>query len=367
MQIPSQARDWMARIEALAAEPREKRKPLRVLGGGTKAFWGGGDASDVELLHAAALSGITAYEPSELVITAWAGTPLAEIEAALAEQGQSLAWEPPRFSAACTLGGAVASGMSGPARASAGAARDFVLGVQIINGKGKWLKFGGQVMKNVAGYDMSRLMCGSWGALGVIGELSLKVLPVAPAEATLRFEMSQQAALDALNRWGGQPLPLNASLWLNGVLHLRVRGAVAAVEAAYAKLGGERIADAAAFWQSWRDQAAAFFTPPSPEHALMRLSLPQTAPEIPGPAQAIEWHGGQRWAWGLATEAKALAERASQAQGHASIFIASNDVETKTERQFGIKNTENQALQQRIQHQFDPHGVFDTSRLFPSP
>eukprot|EP01031_Cornospumella_fuschlensis_P046980 gene46980-57529_t len=208
--------------------------PLRIRGGGSKDFYG--QSLQGELLDTAPLAGVINYEPSELVITAGAGRKLAELEAMLAEQGQCLPFEPPHFDGGATVGGLVASGLSGPARASVGAVRDYVLGLKLINGKGEQLTFGGQVMKNVAGYDVSRLMAGAMGTLGLITEVSLKVLPIAPAEATLRFECSQLDALQRLNAWGGQPLPLNASCWLaeggSGPLYLRLRGANAAVEAA---------------------------------------------------------------------------------------------------------------------------------------
>ncbi len=218
-----------------------------------------------EILGTSALAGITSYEPSELVVTVRAGTPLAELEAALAEKGQCLPFEPPHFAGGGTVGGMVAAGLSGPARASVGAVRDYVLGATLVNGRAEVLTFGGQVMKNVAGYDVSRVLAGSLGTLGVIAEVSLKVLPVAPAEATLAFACSQADALRLLNEWGGRPLPLNASCWVEqagaGTLYLRLRGAVAAVEAACAHLGGERQdnASAAAYWQSLRDQQHPWF------------------------------------------------------------------------------------------------------------
>ena len=186
--------------------------PLRIRGGGTKDFYG--EPVDGDLLDTGPLSGITSYEPSELVVTAQAGTPLADLEAALAEKGQCLPFEPPHFSDGGTVGGMVAAGLSGPARASVGAVRDYVLGATLLNGRGELLSFGGQVMKNVAGYDVSRVLAGSLGVLGLITEVSLKVLPVPPAEATLRFECRQGEALDLLNGWGGRPLPLNASCWV---------------------------------------------------------------------------------------------------------------------------------------------------------
>ena len=206
-----------------------ERKPLRLRGGGSKDFYGGTLTGDV--LDTRGHQGILAYEPSELVITARAGTPLAEIKSALATRRQFMAFEPPEFGAA-TLGGAVAAGLSGPRRASAGSLRDFVLGIKLMDGEGRELSFGGQVMKNVAGYDVSRLVTGSLGTLGLILDVSLKVLPLPAAEATLRFEWPQDKALDAMNRWAGQPLPLAATCWEAGALMLRLAGARAAVAAA---------------------------------------------------------------------------------------------------------------------------------------
>ena len=191
----------------------DRGTPLRIRGGGSKDFYC--ERARGELLETAALSGITSYEPTELVVTVRAGTPLAELEAVLAGRGQCLPFEPPHFEGGATVGGMVAAGLSGPARASVGAVRDYVLGMTLLNGKGELLTFGGQVMKNVAGYDVSRLMCGAMGTLGLITEVSLKVLPLAPAEATLKFEMNQADALAQLNTWGGQALPLNASCWVD--------------------------------------------------------------------------------------------------------------------------------------------------------
>ena len=216
--------------------------PLRLRGGGSKDFHAPALTGDV--IDTRTLQGVVSYEPSELVVTARAGTSLAELQALLAGNGQCLAFDPPHFAPGATVGGMVAAGLSGPARASVGAVRDYVLGVEILNGRAELLRFGGQVMKNVAGYDVSRLMAGSWGTLGLITEVSLKVLPQAPGEATLRFECTQAQALQWLNNWGGQPLPLNASCWVEdagkGTLFLRLRGAQAAVQSACQTLGGER-------------------------------------------------------------------------------------------------------------------------------
>jgi glycolate oxidase FAD binding subunit len=235
--------------------------PLRIRGGGSKDFYG--QALQGDILDMTAYTGIVSYEPSELVVTVRAGTPLAELEALLAAQGQCLPFEPPHFGAAgarATVGGMVASGLNGPARASVGAVRDYMLGVVLLNGKGERLVFGGQVMKNVAGYDVSRLMAGSLGTLGVLLEVSLKVLPVAPMEATLAFEMDEAAALKQLNRWGAMPLPVNASCWREGRLYVRLRGAKAAVAAAQTSMGGEVLdSDAARHWTALREQAQPFF------------------------------------------------------------------------------------------------------------
>ncbi|HRI19216.1 MAG TPA: glycolate oxidase subunit GlcE, partial [Burkholderiaceae bacterium] len=182
---------------------------LSIRGGGSKEFYG--EPAQGVALDVTELRGISSYEPSELVVSARCGTPLAELEALLAARDQCLPFEPPHFGPGATVGGMVAAGLAGPARAAVGSVRDYVLGATLLNGRGEVVSFGGQVMKNVAGYDVSRLLAGSLGTLGVILEVSLKVLPVAPASATLRFSMDQAQALDQLNRWGGQPLPINAS------------------------------------------------------------------------------------------------------------------------------------------------------------
>ncbi|MFM2340481.1 MAG: glycolate oxidase, partial [Pseudomonadota bacterium] len=287
-------------VEAVR-EAASREHPLCIRGSGTKDFFGGplvGEPLDVRPLR-----GISSYEPTELVVTARAGTPLSELEAVLAEKGQCLAFEPPRLGDAAqaggTVGGMVAAGLAGPARAAVGGVRDYVLGATLLNGKGEVLSFGGQVMKNVAGYDVSRVLAGSMGVLGVICEVSLKVLPVAPAELTLRFEMDQSLALRKLNEWAGQPLPINASAWWDNLLVVRLRGAEAAVASAARKLGGEPIEPqlAAAFWGSLRDQRDEFFSQAAESVArgatLWRLSVASTAPkmDLPDASPLVEWGG----------------------------------------------------------------------------
>ena len=351
------------------------RTPLRIRGGDTKAFHG--EPVSGQPLDTRGFSGIVAHEPSELVITVRAGTPLAEVEAALAEKGQHLPFDPPHFGAGSTIGGAVAAGLAGPARATAGGVRDYVLGAQFINGQAEWLTFGGQVMKNVAGYDISRALAGSMGTLGVISHLSLKVLPVAPAEATLVFNMGQHDALEQLHRWGGQPLPLNASCWVKDdtaadrpeLLFVRLRGAVAAVDAACERLareaGGQRMdnAQAGPDWAACRDQTLPFFQPPSPELCLWRLSLPQTAPVLELPfAQLIEWQGAQRWLWAPALAATPIRAAAARMQGHATLFRAGADGAPGV-RRFDAESPALQTITKRLREAFDPLGLFNQNKM----
>ncbi len=371
---------WAERIRAAATD----HTPLRIRGGGSKDFYG--QLMQGELLDTRAHSGIVSYEPSELVVTARAGTPLAELEAALAEKGQCLPFEPPHFNAAskstATVGGMVAAGLSGPARASVGAVRDYVLGAVLLNGQGELLTFGGQVMKNVAGYDVSRLLAGSMGTLGLITEVSLKVLPVAPAEATLVFEIDQAQALAQLHRWGAQPLPLNASCWVHEhsdlgqreLLCVRLRGAVAAVESACHKmtqnLSAERLDNslASTAWQTCREMHLPFFTrPPSSDMGLWRLSVAQTAPvlDLPWP-QLVEWHGGQRWVWAPASQAPRLRATALAAGGHASLFRTAQEAD-KSVGVFAPLASPLDRIHRELKKQFDPAGIFNPGRMFSAP
>ncbi|MED5620669.1 glycolate oxidase subunit GlcE [Ideonella sp. BN130291] len=346
-------------------QARSERTPLAIQGGNTKAFYG--EAVQGEPLDVRPLAGISSYEPSELVLTARAGTPLAEVEAALAECGQCLPFEPPRFGEGGTLGGMVAAGLSGPARPSVGSIRDHVLGLSLVNGKGELLSFGGQVMKNVAGYDVSRLMVGALGVLGVICEVSLKVLPAAPAQQTVRFELAQADALKAVNTWAGQPLPLQASAWWDGMLVLRLAGAGAAVDAALTRLGGEVIepALAASFWQGLRDHADEFFVGAARAvqagATLWRLSVPATAPPLGLSGEMlIEWGGAQRW---LCTSTPAPAVRAAAAAvgGHATMFRSLN----KAPGVFSALPAPLERIHRELKRAFDPDGILNPGRFYP--
>jgi glycolate oxidase FAD binding subunit len=364
--------------------------PLRFRGGGSKDFYG--HLAPGEMLETTGLRGILAYEPSELVITVGAGTPLDELEAVLADKGQCLAFEPPHFAwshsavaparSAATVGGMVAAGLSGPSRANAGGVRDYVLGLHLVNGRGERLQYGGQVMKNVAGYDMSRMMVGSMGTLGLITQVSLKVLPVAPAEATLVFSLDQSSALDCLHRWGGQPLPLNASCWVHDntataaagqdLLFVRLRGAVAAVEAAAGKMlaevTGQRMdnAQAMADWELCRNQQLPFFARPAdPNLALWRLSVAQTAPVLDLPSSPlIEWHGGLRWLWAPLEAGPTLQAQAVAHGGNATVFVAPCADSTRARGQFDTKDPALMTIQQRLKASLDPQGIFNPRRLF---
>lgn len=332
----------------------DSQSALRIRGAGSKDFYGG--MLSGELLDVGGYRGIVAYEPTELYITARCGTPLAVIEATLAEQGQLLAFEPPRFSGA-SVGGCVAAGLSGPRRSQAGAVRDFMLGVRLVDGTGQVLNFGGQVMKNVAGYDVSRLLAGSLGTLGVLAEVTLKVLPCPTAERTLLFAMDTDEAISRLNLWGGQPLPISASFWHDGQLWLRLSGARAAVDAATRKLGGTEVADAGSFWASVREQTHPAFA----ADILWRLALPSTAGD-PGLAglRAIEWGGALRW---YAGEQEAARGAAARLGGHATLYRSPESLRC-LEGAFAPLSPAMLALHRRLKKSFDPKGILNPGRLY---
>jgi glycolate oxidase FAD binding subunit len=337
----------------------ERGRPLRVRGGGTKDFYG--LRLYGELLDVRPLAGVAAYEPSELVVTVGAGTRLRDLEELLAEHGQCLPFEPPRFGVASTVGGMVAAGLSGPARASVGALRDYVLGVQIINGRGESLTFGGQVMKNVAGYDVSRLLAGSMGTLGVIAEVSLKVLPVPPDETTLVFDLSETSARQQLNRWGGQPLPLNASCWQDSQLAVRLRGAQAAVDSACRLLGGQRLPDERAqrLWAALRDQTLPFFDLETGQ-ALWRVSVPDTAAPLNLGPTLMEWHGAQRWLRLPPEYAQRVRDAAERAGGHATLVRGGNE----SVPVFTPLTAPLARIHARLKREFDPAGIFGPGRMY---
>jgi glycolate oxidase FAD binding subunit len=354
------------------------KAPLRIRGGGSKDFYGEPFDATLPVLDTRSHTGIVSYEPSELVITVKAGTPLAEVEEALAEKNQCFAFEPPHYNSGSTIGGMVAAGLAGPARACVGGVRDYVLGAHVINGRGELLEFGGQVMKNVAGYDVSRALAGSLGTLGLITQVSLKVLPVAPAETTLRFEMEEATAIRRCNEWAGQPLPLNASSWVvdegKPLLYLRLRGAMAAVESACVKLakedGGMRVdsPETLADWTAARDLKLPWFQAGFARgDDLWRISVPQTTPALGLGETMIDWLGGQRWLFLPACERAQAARRiraAVQATGgNTTLFIASRADSMPAETRFDAQNEPLRTIHQRLKAECDPAGIFNPGRL----
>lgn len=333
----------------------EDKTPLKLIAGATKAFLG--ETADGEPLDVRGHRGVVNYEPGELVMTVRAGTPVAEVETILEAEGQMLAFEPPHYGDAATIGGTVATGLSGPARPFTGAARDFVLGTRIINGRGQTLRFGGEVMKNVAGYDLSRLMAGAYGTLGVLLDISLKVLPLPRTQVTRVFEHDASQALEHFTAWQRQPWPITGACWEKGRTYLRLAGASAAVESACRTLGGETLADDTTFWRDLREHRRAFFT--HTDQPLWRLSLPPTAPELALDGDCvIDWGGAQRW---LVSdiETTALRRVVKKAGGHASVYRGN------ASPRFHPLGESLLALQARLKRSLDPAGILNPGRLYP--
>jgi glycolate oxidase FAD binding subunit len=341
-----------------------RKAALRIRGGGTKDFYG--EDAKGESLDMLEYGGIVAYEPKELVLTVRAGTPLELIEAALGAERQMLPFEPPHFGpldpvdasrSRATIGGVVAAGLSGPRRPYTGAVRDFVLGTRVVNGKGEDLSFGGRVIKNVAGYDVSRLMAGALGTLGVITEISFKVLPAPATETTLAFEMDEDQATTQANRWAGLPLPLSATSWQDGKLRVRLSGAATAVAAAKAKMGGEEDADAGDYWRDLREHRLEFFSRARP---LWRLSVPQTADPIATPhPQLVEWGGGLRWVSGD-LDPLTVRSTVERLGGHATLFRGGD-------KSIGVFHPLAPALMKihrRLKAAFDPAGILNPGRMY---
>jgi glycolate oxidase FAD binding subunit len=345
-------------IESFSDTLREASRAgtaLAIRGGGTKGFYGRATAGGE--FRVDAYAGIIDYSPAELVVTARAGTPLAALEAALAQENQMLAFEPPHFGATATAGGAVACGLSGPRRPYAGALRDHVLGITCLNGAGRRLRFGGQVMKNVAGYDLSRGLAGSLGTLALLLDISFKVLPRPEAELTLRRETSAAEAIALFNRWAGTPVPLSAACYHEGRLTARLSGFERGVKAAACALGGGELPEAGSFWEDLREHRLAFFDDPRP---LWRLSLPPATPPLGLDGECfIDWGGGQRW-YKTDLTAAALRQAASAAGGHALCFRnhSGNDV-------FHPLPGPLLALHRRLKRSFDPAGILNPGRMYP--
>jgi glycolate oxidase FAD binding subunit len=344
-------------VQTAAAE----RRALCIRGGGSKDFYG--NASSGEVLDPRGWTGIETYEPDELVVTVRAGTSLTELERVLAERQQMLAFEPPHFGAAATVGGCIAAGLAGPRRSATGVTyggvRDALLGAQLLDGRGRVLRFGGTVMKNVAGYDVARVLAGSMGILGVLLEVSLKVLPRPAVETTLRFELAEAEALRQLNAWGGEPLPFSGSCWREGELLVRLSGSAAAVQHAVQRLGGEPLAPdvAAAVWFKLREHSDAWFAGDAP---LWRLSVPSTAPSLTLPgSQTIEWGGALRWLR-ASLSAEVVRAQARDYGGHATLFRGGDrSAGVFTPLAHGVMS-----IHQRLKEEFDPARIFNPGRMY---
>ncbi|WP_352337364.1 glycolate oxidase subunit GlcE [Psychrobacter sp. 16-MNA-CIBAN-0192] len=328
---------------------------LRIVGGGSKNFMG--RQIEGEPLSIAEHTGIVSYEPIELVLTARAGTPLVDINAALAEHNQRLAFEPPLFDGRATLGGTLACHLSGPGRPWNGSIRDHVLGSRLINGRAEELRFGGQVMKNVAGYDVSRMQAGAMGTLGVISEVSLKIMPKPAVSMTLKQEMSSPQAIETMNRLAGQAKPLTAACWFDNHLYLRIEGARSAVDSTITQWQGSILENGTDLWNQLREQQLAYFADDMP---LWRFSVNSNAPHfLPEAEWLIDWGGSQRWLRGdfVAAELEVLA---TSAGGQVSLYRGGDRLQDV----FHTQPTALRQLHQRLKHAFDPQGIFNPGRLY---
>ena len=349
--------DIARQLAERVGEAHRARRPLRLVGLGSKAFYGHRVAG--EPLELGGHRGIVRYEPTELVLTARGGTPLSEVEAALAENGQMLAFEPPAFAGTATLGGAVASGLAGPRRPWGGAPRDLLLGVTLLDGQGRILHFGGEVMKNVAGYDLSRLMAGALGTLGVLLELSIKVLPAPKVERSLVLGLDRDRAVARMRELARQPVPLSAACHLDDRLYLRLSGNASSVAAWEEQIGGDA-ADGSDFWRDLRDHRLPFFDNDRP---LWRLSVPPATPRLDCEQQVLtDWAGAQRWVYSD-HGAEAIRAQVAKAGGHAILFRHGDDDGTSV---FHPLDSVRERLHRGIKQTFDPAGILNPGRLYPS-
>ncbi len=357
----------IAQLSEQVLAARASFRPILISGGNTKAFYGNPIPESGEesiSMDMRALRGVVNYEPSELVITAYAGTPLQEIMATLDASGQMLAFDPPTFGHQATIGGCVASGLSGPGRYSAGAVRDFVLGAHLLDAQGRTLKFGGEVMKNVAGYDVSRLLAGSMGMFGAILQVSVKVAPKPLQTCTLEWDMDQAQSLHLCHSLRAHPLPINATAWeaigQAGRLRIRLAGAPAAISSARTRLGGELVADEVAqhYWADLREQRLAFFSTPY----LWRIAVAPGTPDLSLGPTLVEWGGGQRWI-AANCDPEEIRRAAEKAQGHATLFRMPGDQAAPEHGVFHPLKPEVTNVIRRLKQEFDPKGVFNPGRL----
>jgi glycolate oxidase FAD binding subunit len=347
--------DISSELQQQVLDAFQNATPLNISGGSSKAFLG--RASQGQTVDVSHHRGIVEYDPRELVLTARGGTPLQEIEAALAEAGQMLAFEPPHFGDSATLGGTIACGLSGPRRPYSGSARDFVLGCQMLNGRGEILRFGGKVMKNVAGYDVSRLMAGAHGTLGMLLEISLKVLPRPAASVTVARECSPAEAIASMSAWLGKPYPVDGACYHGDQCYVRISGSAQAVREARTKIPGEVVADAEKFWHALREHQLPFFRKSG---ALYRVVVKPATPPLPIEGSwLLDWGGAQRWLYSDADVAS-IRHRVTAVGGHATVFRGGK----QSEDVFQPLSGPLLAIHQRLKNSFDPNNIFNRGRLY---
>lgn len=332
----------------------QEKTALRIEGGSSKSFYG--RSIDGKPLSLSQNKGIIEYEPSELYITAKSGTPLSAIEETIAKHNQSLPCEPPQFSKTATIGGMVACGLSGPRRASSGSVRDCILGTEIINGKGETLRFGGRVMKNVAGYDASRLMCGALGTLGVLMSVTLRLLPKPAYEETTVLELNESAAVLKMNDWASTPLPISATFYNGNRLYVRLSGSTSAVKASSQKIGGDTLETHTKFWESIKEHQHSFFNADMP---LWRVSVPPSTQELTLPGESVmEWNGALRWCKTDANE-NLIRKQANKVAGHATLFNGANEEEI-----FHPLPDTVMKIHKKLKNVFDPAGILNPGKMY---
>ncbi len=352
--------DATDQLEQQITQAIADKQAFNIRAGGSKDFIG--RITDLPVIDVSQHRGVVAYEPTELVLTARAGTPLNEIADTLAEHGQKLAFEPPVYNGNATLGGTVAAAVAGPARPYLGGVRDHVLGCRVINGHGHVLRFGGEVMKNVAGYDVTRLMTGAMGTLGLLLDISLKVVPIAEQEVTLQQELDLHTALPRLQQLAGESPLVSASAWYNGAVYIRLAGVSAAVESAVKTFGGEQIDSN--LWSQLNNQQHAFFEQQVEQQTpLWRISVPPLTPELDVAGTTLyDWAGTQRWCF-TEQEAENIRAAASAAGGHAQLFKAQDNLK-RSVGAFHPQTSEIMNLHRNIKNEFDPHSLFNPGRLY---
>ena len=327
---------------------------LQIQAGNTKAFYGRNIRG--ELLSLAKHTGIVEYEPTELYITARCGTPLHEIEQTIAEQNQILPCEPPHFGSTATIGGMIAAGLAGPRRAFSGNVRDCMLGVEILNGVGQTLRFGGRVMKNVAGYDVSRLMCGALGTLGVLMSVTLRLLPKPTSEQTITLTMDSSSAIQKMNQWANSAMPITATFYDGSQLYIRISGSTSTIDVCSKELGGEIQNNSESFWKTVKEQTHEFF---SIKNSLWRISLPPNTKTLKiNGNYAVEWNGALRW-YDTTEDENTIRAQTEQAGGHACLFKGN-----VTEQVFHPLPDASMHLHKQLKHVFDPANILNPGKMF---